>query len=225
MTGSPIDPAALRRSYLRGRLDDSQDIDDTDAPEARSWLEQFRLWFEAATGDPAVVEANAMQLATADASGRPSVRTVLLKGLDERGLVFFTNYTSAKGADLAANPWAAAVFAWLAHERQVRVSGPVRPVERAETEAYFASRPRGSQLGAWASPQSQVVPTRDELEQRYAEIEARFAGQDVPPPPSWGGYRITPRTVEFWQGRPDRLHDRLRYRFDEDRWVLERLAP
>ncbi|HEV7191870.1 MAG TPA: pyridoxamine 5'-phosphate oxidase [Jatrophihabitantaceae bacterium] len=214
------DPAAMRRGYLHGRLDDPDQ-----GVTSRTWLEQFRLWFDDASADPAVLEANAMQVATAGPDGRPSVRTVLLKGLDERGVVFFTNYDSAKGRDLAVNPFASAVFAWLAHERQVRLSGPVDRVSLAETQAYFAGRPRGSQLGAWASPQSEIVLSRKELELAYGEVETRFAGEDVPPPPNWGGYRIAPNAVEFWQGRPDRLHDRLRYRHEGERWVIERLAP
>lgn len=214
------DPADMRRTYLRGRLDDPEH-----ALTSHTWLDQFRLWFEDAGADPAVVEANAMQVATADADGKPSVRTVLLKGFDERGIVFFTNYDSAKARDIAANPHAAAVFAWLVHERQVRFSGPVERVSAAETDAYFASRPRGSQLGAWASPQSEAVSSRAELEQAYADAETRFAGVPVPTPPHWGGYRIEPRAVEFWQGRTDRLHDRLRYRHEADRWVIERLGP
>jgi pyridoxamine 5'-phosphate oxidase len=211
------DPADLRRNYARGELDD--------AAVASTWLEQFRIWFDAAVADPAVIEPNAMQVATVRPDGRPTVRTVLLKGLDSRGIVFYTNYESAKGRDLAANPSAAAVFAWLAHERQVRVSGPVTKVSEAETAAYFATRPRGSQLGAWASPQSAVVPSRAALDALVAEVESRFGDDPVPPPPNWGGYRIAPDSVEFWQGRADRLHDRLRFRRDGELWVLERLAP
>ncbi|MDT4948415.1 MAG: pyridoxamine 5-phosphate oxidase [Pseudonocardiales bacterium] len=212
------DPAGLRRGYARGSLDD-----DT---VAATWLEQLQRWFADAAADPAVVEANAIQLATADASGRPAVRTVLAKGIDERGIVFYTNYESAKAEDLDANPFGAAVFAWLPHERQVRIAGPVTKVDRAETEAYFATRPRESQIGAWASPQSQVVASRGALDQIVAETEDRFAGVDIPPPPHWGGYRITPESVEFWQGRHGRLHDRIRYRRDgTDGWCRERLAP
>ena len=214
------DPAAMRRGYLRGRLDDPEHT-----MSSHSWLDQFRLWFEDASNDPAVVEANAMQLATVDDAGHPSVRTVLLKGLDERGIVFYTNYGSAKGRELSRTPYAAAVFAWLPHERQVRVSGAVQRVAQDETDDYFAHRPRGSQLGAWASPQSEVVASRADLERAYADVERRFAGGAVPTPPHWGGFRITPAAVEFWQGRADRLHDRLRYRHDGDRWVIERLAP
>jgi pyridoxamine 5'-phosphate oxidase len=211
------DPAGMRRAYLRGQLDETL--------VAPSWLEQFRRWFDAAAADPAVLEPTAMQLATVSADGLPSVRTVLLKGVDERGLAFYTNYASAKAADLDARRYASVVFVWLAHERQVRVSGSVARVAADETAAYFASRPRGSQLGAWASPQSRVIASRTELEDAVADVEARFADKDVPPPPFWGGYRIAPHSVEFWQGRADRLHDRLRYRLDGTQWVLERLAP
>lgn len=211
------DPAAMRRTYLRGQLDE--------ALVAPTWLEQFRLWFDAAAGDPSVLEPTAMQLATVSGEGRPSVRTVLLKGLDERGPVFFTNYESAKATDLTAQPYAAAAFVWLAHERQVRISGPVTRVSADETAGYFAGRPRGSQLGAWASPQSTVIASRSVLEDAVAAVEARFADQNVPSPPFWGGYRIAPEQVEFWQGRADRLHDRLRYRYDGAGWLIERLAP
>jgi pyridoxamine 5'-phosphate oxidase len=211
------DPAGMRRRYLRSQLDETL--------ASRTWLEQFRLWFADASDDPTVLEPNAMQLATADRSGRPSVRTVLLKGVDERGIVFYTNYDSAKAADLEANPYAAAVFLWQVHERQVRLSGPVMRADPAETQAYFATRPHGAQIGAWASPQSQVISSRAVLEEAVGELEDRFAGQDIPPPPHWGGYRLSPDVVEFWQGRADRLHDRLRYRRDGDVWVLERLAP
>ena len=221
----PADPAAMRRAYLRGRLDDADPEADAEATTPGHWLDLFRLWFGDAASDPAIVEANAMQLATASADGRPAVRTVLLKGVDERGIVFYTNLDSAKGRDIAANPRAAVVFAWLAHERQVRLTGAVHPVSAAETDAYFASRPRGSQLGAWASPQSEVVSSRAELERRVAEIEQRFTGRPVPTPPRWGGLRIEPDEVEFWQGRADRLHDRLRYRRAGTDWLRERLAP
>jgi pyridoxamine 5'-phosphate oxidase len=211
------DLAGMRQRYSRGRLSES-----TALPR---WLDQLQAWFAEAQDDPAVLEANAFQLATADASGRPSVRTVLVKTIDERGVVFYTGYDSAKGRDLAMNPRASAVFAWLALERQVRLSGPVERVSREETEAYFASRPRGSQLGAWASPQSEVVASRGELEDLVAEVAARFEGEDLPAPPNWGGFLLRPETVEFWQGREDRLHDRLNYRWDGDGWKLERLAP
>ncbi|HYU03634.1 MAG TPA: pyridoxamine 5'-phosphate oxidase, partial [Jatrophihabitantaceae bacterium] len=158
-------------------------------------------------------------------AGRPSVRTVLVKELDERGVVFYTNHDSAKARDLAQSPYAAAVFAWLPMERQVRLAGPVERVTRAETQQYFATRPRGSQLAAWASAQSSVVASRAELEQQVRVVADRFAGMDVPAPPNWGGYRLRPETVEFWQGRPDRLHDRLRHRLVDGSWIVERLAP
>jgi len=207
----------MRRGYLRGQLDENV--------VSANWLDLLQLWFNEASADPSVVEPNAVQVATVDAVGHPAVRTVLVKGLDERGLVFYTNYESAKARDLDANPYAAAVLVWLALERQVRVSGPVTRVDRADTEAYFASRPRGSQLSAWASPQSTVVPSRAVLEDAMGAIEKRFADSAVPAPPNWGGYRLTPDAVEFWQGRADRLHDRIRYRRDGDSWVIERLAP
>jgi pyridoxamine 5'-phosphate oxidase len=210
------DPAHLRRAYFRGQL--------TESGLAESWYPQVRSWFDAAAAAE-LVEPNAIQLATVSAEGRPSVRTVLAKGLDERGIVFYTGYTSAKAADLAVNPWAAAVFAWLAQERQVRLSGLVEKVTRDETEAYFASRPRGSQLGAWASSQSTVVASRAELEADMQAVDRRFGDGPIPAPPDWGGYRLRPELVEFWQGRADRLHDRLRYRLDGQRWVVERLAP
>lgn len=211
------DPAEMRRRYDRGELDAS-DV-------AADWLTLFRSWFEQAAVELGVVEPNAMQLATVDSAGRPSVRTVLLKAFDERGIVFYTNYESAKGRDLAARPYAAAVLVWPPLERQVRISGPVTRVDRTETEAYFATRPRGAQLGAWASAQSSVIASRDELDAALAAVEARFAGREVPPPPDWGGFRIGAESVEFWQGRPDRLHDRIRYRVDGGGWVVERLAP
>jgi pyridoxamine 5'-phosphate oxidase len=211
------DPAELRATYRRGRLEE--------ADLAGTWLAQLRSWFDQAAADPAVIEPNAMQLATADAAGRPSVRTVLAKRLDARGVVFYTNYASAKAADLAVNPRASSVFAWLAHQRQVRLSGTVAKVSREETEAYFATRPRDSQLGAWASPQSEVVESRAALDLLAAQVADRFGDGPIPAPPNWGGYLLTPEEVEFWQGREGRLHDRIRYRRDGDSWVIERLAP
>jgi pyridoxamine 5'-phosphate oxidase len=211
------DPASLRASYTRGRLDET-DVADT-------WPDLLRSWFEAAATDPAIAEPNAVQFATADASGRPSVRTLLAKAIDERGIVCYTNYDSAKAHDLAANPRAAAVFAWLPQQRQVRLSGTVSKVDRAETEAYWAQRPRESQIGAWASPQSRVVESRAALDRLADEIAARFEGREIPPPPHWGGYLLAPDEVEFWQGRTGRMHDRIRYRRDAQNWVRERLAP
>jgi len=207
-----LDPAAMRRSYGRGVLD------ETTAPG--SWLELFAAWFAEAQRELTGAEVNAMQLATLD-GGRPAVRTVLLKGFSAEGVEFYTNYDSAKGQQLADVPYAAAVLAWVPLERQVRFSGPVRKVDRARTEEYFASRPRGSQLGAWASPQSAVIGSRAELDGLQRAVEERFGDGPIPAPPHWGGYVIAPEVVEFWQGRADRLHDRLRYRGD----VIERLAP
>lgn len=212
------DPAALRRAYDRGTLDES-DV-------GTAWLPTLRAWFDAAVADPQVLEPNAVQLATVDASGAPEVRTVLAKGIGERGVVFYTNYDSAKGRALTGDPRAAIVFLWLAQQRQVRLTGAVSRVPRAETDAYFATRPRESQLGAWASQQSQAVASRAELEARYADAEARFAGAEVPAPPGWGGFVLEPVAVEFWQGRIGRLHDRIRLRrADDGTWVRERLAP
>jgi pyridoxamine 5'-phosphate oxidase len=213
---TPQDLPRLRREY-DGAL--------SEANLAPTWTAQFGAWLDdASAGD--VVEVNAMVLATADASGAPSARNVLLKGYDERGLVFFTNHDSRKGRDLAANPRASAVFGWLPVHRQVIVSGQVHRITREETAAYFAVRPRGAQIGAWASPQSTVLGSRQDLEDAAASVDARFADVDtLPPPPNWGGYRLVPDTVEFWQGRPNRLHDRLRFRRDGDGWVIERLAP
>jgi pyridoxamine 5'-phosphate oxidase len=192
---------------------------------APDWPTQFGRWLADAIA-AGVPEPNAMVLATADPSGRPSARSVLLKGYDEQGLTFFTNYTSRKGREAQANPWASSVFPWYPLHRQVVVCGSVEMVDRAETEAYFAVRPRGAQIGAWASPQSAVLGSRAELERAWAEVDARFPeDQPVPAPPHWGGFRLVPQTVEFWQGRPSRLHDRLRFRRDDGGWVVERLAP
>jgi len=166
-----------------------------------------------------------MTVSTVDADGRPSSRFVLLRGLDERGFAFFTNYTSAKGRALEANPYAALTFGWLTIHRSVRVEGPVERLPEHESDTYFASRPRGAQLGAWASPQSTVLAGRDELDRALAEAEERFAGGAVPRPPHWGGFLVRPERVELWEGRPNRLHDRVRYTRDGDGWRIERLAP
>ncbi len=211
------DPGQLRRSYERAALDESS--------IAPTWLAQLEAWYGDAVALGGSPEPDAMQLATVDERGHPAVRTVLAKAMDERGVTFYTNYDSAKARDLDARPYAAAVFGWLAHERQVRLAGPVRRVAREETDAYFATRPRGSQLGAWASPQSQLIASRAVLEAALGELEARFGDGEVPAPPHWGGYLLSPESVEFWQGRPDRLHDRLRFRLDGGAWILERLAP
>jgi pyridoxamine 5'-phosphate oxidase len=185
---------------------------------------QFGHWFaEADAAD--LIEPNAMTLATAGPGGRPSARMVLLKGFDQRGFVFYTNYGSRKADELASNPSAALVFWWGPLQRQVRIEGTVERVLREESEAYFRSRPLGSRLGAWASAQSQVIAGRAELEQRLRELTERYRDGDVPLPPFWGGYRVSPEVIEFWQNRPNRLHDRLRYRRIPGGWTLERLSP
>jgi pyridoxamine 5'-phosphate oxidase len=187
-------------------------------------IAQFRAWFAAAR-DAGIYEPEAMTVSTVDADGRPSSRFVLLRGLDERGFAFFTNYTSAKGRALEAHPYAALTFGWLTIHRSVRVEGPVERLPEHESDTYFASRPRGAQLGAWASPQSTVLAGRDELDRALAEAEERFAGGAVPRPPHWGGFLVRPERVELWEGRPNRLHDRVRYTRDGDGWRIERLAP
>ena len=191
---------------------------------AKNPFRQFETWFAEAEAAK-VPEPNAMTLATADRAGRPSARTVLLKAVDGRGFVFYTNYESRKGRELADNVHAALVFPWITMERQVIVEGPVARVSREEAEVYFHSRPRASQLAAWASPQSTVVAGRPVLEESYRVVERKYEGREVPLPPQWGGYRLSPVTVEFWQGRRSRLHDRLRYRREDGGdWVVERLA-
>ena len=185
---------------------------------------QFARWFADASS-AGLKEPNAMTLATAGADGAPSARMVLLKGFDERGFVFYTNYGSAKARDLKVNPRAALVFYWAELERQVRISGVVETTTREETEEYFATRPRGSQLGAWASRQSSVVSGREVLEANLSQQEERFDGREIPAPPDWGGFRLRPESIEFWQGRPSRLHDRLLYTRRGDTWRWVRLSP
>ena len=209
--------ADLRRDYRAHALTE----DDAHADP----IEQFRLWFDEAL-QAEVLEANAMTLATVSADGEPAARTVLLKDFDAAGFVFFTNYESAKGQDLAAHPRACLLFFWGELERQVRITGAVARVSREETQAYFQSRPRESQLGAWVSPQSRVIPHRGVLEENFESLAAQYEGGPVPVPPFWGGYRVAPERIEFWQGRPSRLHDRLLYtRQSDGAWTRARLAP
>ena len=209
--------ADMRSSYEPGHFD----LDDLEP----TWLAQMEVWIGEAQARK-LPEPNAMVLATAAADGTPAARTVLLKGLDERGLVFFTNLESRKGRELAENPRASVAFTWLELQRQIRADGVVEKVSDEEADAYFATRPHGSKLGALVSPQSQVVESRAELEKAYAELAERYPeGGDVPRPDWWGGLRLVPDEVEFWQGHPDRLHDRLRFRHTVGEWVVERLAP
>ncbi|CAA9386994.1 MAG: Pyridoxamine 5'-phosphate oxidase [uncultured Phycisphaerae bacterium] len=212
-----IIPPDLRIDYARGKLED--------ADAAADAFEQFRRWF-ADVQDAKLPEPNAMTLATADAGGVPSARVVLLKGFDERGFAFFTNYASRKATELDANPRAALCFYWQPLERQVRVEGAVERVSREESEAYFRTRPPSAQLGAWVSRQSRPIASRAELEQREQALREQFAGREVPLPEFWGGYRLVPQRVEFWQGRPSRLHDRLLYtRAADGSWSRQRLSP
>ncbi len=211
-----MDVADLRRDYTQGGLDR-----DSLKPDP---VEQFRFWFDQAC-NAGVLEPNAMVVATVSAEGRPSQRTVLLKAYDARGFVFYTNTESAKAHEIAANPNVSLCFPWLALERQVIVRGVAEKVTAAETLAYFVSRPFGNRLGAWVSQQSSVISSRKILEMKLDEMKRKFANGEVPVPSFWGGYRVRPETVEFWQGRPNRLHDRFLYTRTADAWQIDRLAP
>jgi pyridoxamine 5'-phosphate oxidase len=209
--------AEMRKEYARHGLLEAEAGDDP--------LALFRHWFDQALA-AGLAEPNAVTLATASPEGRPASRVVLLKHLDERGFVFFTNYESRKGRELTANPAAALTFFWAELERQVRVEGRAERTTDAESDGYFQSRPRGSRLGAWASRQSEVIASREPLDRELQRLEALYEGRDVPRPPHWGGFRVVPELVEFWQGRPNRLHDRLAYRRQPDgSWRRERLSP
>lgn len=212
-----FDIASLRRNYAHQSLSESDVLHDP--------IAQFAVWFEEALNSQ-LIEPNAMTLATADHSGQPAARTVLLKGFDKRGFVFYTNYESRKGRDLAENPQAALLFTWLELERQIRIEGKVEKVTREESLTYFQSRPKGSQIGAWASPQSRVIEGRAILEMRVAELNLEYDHLEaLPLPPHWGGYRLKPDHIEFWQGRESRLHDRICYTQAGEGWKIERLAP
>jgi pyridoxamine 5'-phosphate oxidase len=211
-----VDAANLRREYTRAGLDTADMNPDP--------MVQFGTWFENVV-DANLHEPNAMILATATEEGLPSVRTVLLKGYDGRGFVFYTNYEGRKARELEANPACALLFYWGELERQVRVEGRAGRIPGEESDAYFASRPRGSRLGAWASEQSRPVTNRNVLEERARALEKEYEGREIPRPPFWGGYRVEPYAIEFWQGRENRLHDRISYRRENGGWRLERLQP
>ena len=216
MSSHLLDISNLRRDYRLKSLD----IKDVNTDP----FLQFKIWFQEAQ-QAQVNESNAMCLATASKTAIPSCRIVLLKGIDAQGFLFFSNYNSLKGKDLEENPLACANFFWAELERQVIISGAVERLSRQESEAYFSSRPRGSQIGAWASHQSEIISTRELLETSYQQQEKVFEGKTVLTPPHWGGYRLIPEKIEFWQGRSNRLHDRLQYRLHKTQWIIERLSP
>ncbi len=209
--------ADLRKDYTQSGLVET-DVDPNP-------FKQFQKWFDQ-TLAAQLPEPNAMTLATVSQDGKPRARIVLLKNFNEQGFVFYTNYNSQKGQELAQNPWAALIFWWAELERQVRIEGSVEKVAESESDEYFHSRPVGSQLGAWASQQSQIIDNREVLEHQLQELEEIYQNQTIPRPPHWGGYRIVPQAIEFWQGRTNRLHDRLYYSLQEDKaWVIKRLSP
>jgi len=208
--------SSIRKDYQLQSLSESDVKQDP--------IEQFGKWWDEAIAS-SIDEVNAMTLSTVTAEGKPSARIVLLKGFDERGFVFFTNYESNKGAQLTANPFASLVFFWKELERQVRIEGSCVRVSEEESDVYFQSRPLGSRLGAWASPQSEVISNRSVIEKELETVATRYAEGDVPRPAHWGGYRVIPESIEFWQGRPSRLHDRLKYSRISGNWTIQRLAP
>ncbi len=208
--------ADIRKDYKQLSLDESDVVKDP--------IQQFSKWWDEAMNSE-IDEVNAMTLATADAAGKPSARIVLLKGFDENGFVFFTNYNSHKAEDIAANPFVSLVFFWKELERQVRVEGIISKVPSEDSDTYFNSRPVGSRIGAWASPQSKVIVSREIIEEKVQELEKSFENKAIERPPHWGGYVVSPQLIEFWQGRPSRLHDRIQYTKAENAWKIERLAP
>lgn len=209
--------ADMRENYAKGELTLDSIVADP--------IDQFKLWFDDAKNSQ-ITEPNAMILATVNAENIPSARTVLLKEIDSEGFIFYTNYTSDKGRDIEANANVSIVFLWKELERQIRISGKAEKISPARSEKYFHMRPKGSQIGAWVSPQSDVIESREVLEKRKIEIESKFSGLDqLPLPDFWGGYIVKPTNIEFWQGRPSRLHDRLKYRLEVNKWIVERLAP
>ncbi|BAW95330.1 pyridoxamine 5'-phosphate oxidase [[Synechococcus] sp. NIES-970] len=210
--------ANLRQNYTKAGLHEDDVSDDP--------MAQFATWFQQATETAEIREPNAMVVSTVNAEGKPSARVVLLKDFSEAGFTFFTNYTSQKGTELMATQYGAIVFWWEPLERQVRIEGTVEKLTPEQSDAYFASRPRKSQIGAWASPQSQAIANREFLEQRFKDLEAEYADKDIPRPDHWGGFLVRPEKIEFWQGRPSRLHDRLVFTLQGDRtWQRQRLAP
>lgn len=213
---NPDEAARLRKEYEAEGLVEG---DMSDNP-----FDQFEIWFSGVLA-VGLEEPNAFVLATADENARPSARAVLMKGISEDGLIFYSGLKSRKGSDLEQNPYAAATFVWTPLHRQVRIEGPVEELEPEFSDAYFTARPRGAQVAAHASRQSEVVASREELEATFSQLDSEFGDQEIPRPSTWGGWRILPETVEFWQGRPNRFHDRVRYRREGDVWVKERLSP